>query len=97
MLAYNRRRADNIESCRLKRVFGLSLAEYNEMAKAQGGVCALCHQPPKGKRKLAVDHCHKTRKIRALLCVGCNWHVGKYEKDKTWVERVLEYIAQHAA
>jgi hypothetical protein len=61
----------------LSKTYGISLDDYNRMLSAQGGVCAMCKSPEKSKfngkdRRLCVDHCHKTGKIRGLLCVVCN-------------------------
>jgi len=48
------------------------------MLQVQGGVCAICGNPPK-TRRLDVDHDHKTGVIRGLLCFTCNHHLlGKY-------------------
>ena len=41
------------------------------MLAAQRGVCAICGRPPK-TRRLAVDHNHKTGRVRGLLCPWCN-------------------------
>lgn len=64
----------------LRSKYDLTPEQFEEMKKAQGGVCALCKQSPKDKRGLFVDHNHRTGKVRALLCTGCNWAVGMYEK-----------------
>lgn len=56
---------------RLQRKYGLSVAEYDLMFTQQNGVCAICGHPSK-KRRLAVDHNHKTQVIRGLLCWTCN-------------------------
>ena len=45
--------------------------EYEGMLAEQGGVCAICGNPPKVKR-LHVDHDHATGVIRGLLCHRCN-------------------------
>lgn len=45
------------------------------MLEKQKGVCAICFLPPLEIR-LAVDHCHKTGKIRGLLCTACNNALG---------------------
>ena len=44
----------------LKRKYGLSLEQYDAMLAAQGGVCAICHQPRPEERTLHVDHDHAT-------------------------------------
>lgn len=61
------------------RRYGLTLEQFEAMKKEQKGLCALCGNPPKNKRGLVPDHNHRTGKVRALLCDGCNWVVGVYE------------------
>jgi Recombination endonuclease VII len=55
----------------LRKTYGITEAQYNELLAYQGGCCAICRKPPKGRR-LAVDHDHKTGKVRGLLCYFCN-------------------------
>ena len=56
----------------------LAPGEYEALLAAQGGVCAICGNPPKNRR-LHIDHDHKTGRIRGLLCFTCNRYVlGKY-------------------
>lgn len=69
-----------------KKKFGITLVDYENMCKSQGGVCAICSLPEtftmKGKtHSLALDHCHTTGKIRGLLCRACNQMLG-LAKDK---------------
>lgn len=45
---------------------------YPQMLDAQDGGCAICGRPPSEKRRLDIDHDHKTMEIRGLLCVRCN-------------------------
>ena len=60
-----------------KRLFGITLEDYNRMLDEQGGVCDICKKPPQ-KYRLAVDHDHKTGAVRGLLCVHCNRSLEKY-------------------
>lgn len=60
---------------RLWVLYRLIPEEYDKILKYQGGVCACCGKPPKAKR-LAVDHDHKTGRIRGLLCWPCNHALG---------------------
>lgn len=55
--------------------FRLTEEDYEKILQLQGGVCAGCGKPPYGSR-LAVDHCHKTGRIRGLLCWLCNKAIG---------------------
>lgn len=62
----------------IKHRYGLTGETYKAMLKEQGGVCALCKMPP-GRFRLCVDHCHKTGKVRSLLCGKCNSVIGWLE------------------
>jgi hypothetical protein len=74
----------------LKYKYGLSAAGYDDLLAQQGGVCAICQQlDPKGRR-LAVDHCHETGRVRGLLCVPCNVGIGNLNDDP---ERLLAAVA----
>ena len=75
--------------------YGLTIAEYDAMLETQGGVCALCKEPPTRKR-LAVDHDHITNKNRDLLCGVCNMLVGDYEKSGSLIACIPGYLARHA-
>lgn len=57
----------------IKRLYGISQAEYEEMLEEQGGCCAICKRHESFfDRKLHVDHDHKDLSIRGLLCNFCN-------------------------
>lgn len=70
----------------------LSVEEYDSMLQIQGGVCAICEAPPKPERRLAVDHCHSTGKIRGLLCTACNLTLGRFKDDAGRFEAAAEYL-----
>lgn len=63
------------QSCRKR---GITTDEYAEMLKRQENVCAICKRPQtdRRKRRLAIDHDHKTDRIRGLLCTRCNQMIG---------------------
>ena len=64
----------------LKRAYNVTLEEYEQKLKEQNNCCAICNRhQSKFKRKLAIDHDHKTGKIRDLLCAGCNVDVSVVE------------------
>mgnify|MGYP001558347869 CR=1 FL=1 len=78
----------------LKRHYKISLNDYNKMFLDQGGVCAICGKYQKHKN-LAVDHCHKTGKVRQLLCQRCNRVLGVLKEDVLLINSILSYIKLH--
>ena len=91
--------ADVQRQWQLKDHYGLSLVEREEMEKAQGGVCAICGDPPRGGKtawaRLNVDHDHKGGKVRALLCADCNHGIGKLKDNPILLEKAAAYIRAH--
>jgi Recombination endonuclease VII len=77
----------------LRKKYGLSLEQYQEMLKEQDGKCYCCGDPPTGhKTLLAVDHCHKTGTVRRLLCDRCNRAIGLFKDDPSILRRAAEYL-----
>ena len=74
----------------LIKKYHMTLIDYDNLLKAQDGSCALCYRKP-GKVPLHVDHDHKTRKIRGLLCHQCNWYLGIIDKDPKIIARIITY------
>lgn len=74
----------------LKRKYGISQEEYELILDFQNGSCAICFAKPV-KNYLHVDHCHKTGRIRGLLCHQCNWYLGKIDKDREMKIRLSMY------
>lgn len=76
------------------RQYGLTEASYAAMLAAQGGVCAICREP-QDFRALAVDHCHTTGRVRALLCCDCNLRLGWFEKLRDRGVEFERYLNQY--
>ena len=82
----------------IKRRYGLSIEDYNAMLVKQNMKCAICdkqHDPSIKRGRLYVDHCHKTGKIRALLCAAHNSMLGYAEDDIETLEKAIEYLKKH--
>lgn len=82
-----------LRRARLKR-FGITVHDYETLAKKQKHKCAICRKPENNKRRLAVDHCHQSGKVRALLCGACNNNLGVFELNKHKFEA---YLARYGA
>ena len=81
----------------LKKNYGVTLDWYKEQSAKQGDVCAICRQPEtsviRGKvLSLAVDHCHDTGKVRALLCSACNTGIGSLKHDRDLLQKAIAYL-----
>ena len=73
--------------------YGLTIEEYNQMFQAQGGACAICRRTQFTLcRSLAVDHCHKTGRVRGLLCTGCNLALGGFEDCPIRLDQAAFYL-----
>jgi Recombination endonuclease VII len=76
----------------LRKKYGITIEQYEQMLAEQGGVCFLCNKPPAEGKKLHVDHCHDSGKVRGLLCSQCNWYLGKIDSDPSLMERLFCYV-----
>lgn len=81
----------------LKRLFGISLEEYEKMSEKQNHVCAICGRPEMNNKNkvLCVDHNHETGEIRQLLCGACNSGLGHFKDDKILLEKAIKYLKLH--
>ena len=85
---------------KLKKYYGITVADYENMLQAQSGKCAICKSSTSSSRnykrslnaKFAVDHCHQTKKVRGLLCTKCNRALGLLNDDVESVLRMAEYL-----
>ena len=80
----------------LKRNYGITLQEHQQMFEEQNGACAICKGEGDGKwKKLCVDHDHKTGKVRQLLCRRCNMILGQAYDDISLFEEYIKYLQKH--
>ena len=88
---------EKIKDTYLKHTYGITLEEYNKFLEQQKGLCAICNRPETRKRKnkqpvLSVDHDHKTKEVRGLLCNKCNIGLGGFEDNKEFLKNAIKYI-----
>jgi hypothetical protein len=77
---------DGLKDFYYKRTYDMSLEDFNKTFIKQDGKCPLCYKQlnlrgTSGDRAV-VDHCHKSGKVRGILCNECNRGLG-YFKDNT--------------
>ena len=77
----------------LKRKYGITLEQYNQMFADQNGNCGICKRnQSEFTIALCVDHCHATGAVRGLLCMGCNTALGHLNDDPELVQSALNYL-----
>jgi hypothetical protein len=78
--------------------YGLEPEQFEAMLIAQDRRCKICNEKDPlgqwGHRVLNVDHCHKTGKVRGLLCVKCNHGLGNFKDTPTLLRRAADYLEQ---
>lgn len=78
----------------LRRRYGISVQDYLLLLDKQNGTCALCSSTPEKERykRLNVDHCHHTGKVRGLLCTQCNHALGVLGDTAESLNRAMKYL-----
>lgn len=79
----------------LEKKFGLTVADYESMLRAQDGKCAICGSESSGRKdrsNFSVDHDHKTNRVRGLLCRGCNTGIGNLRENPDILIRAADYL-----
>lgn len=89
---YQEKNAAAIREAKYFRQYGITLEEYEALLAKQSGMCAICSK--RSKKHLAIDHDHKTGKVRGLLCGRCNLMLGSVADSITLLERAIRYLKQ---
>lgn len=72
----------------LKRRYGITESERDGLISSQGGVCCICLTAP----AVHVDHCHKTGRVRGVLCFSCNAALGQFKDRPEAIRRAAAYV-----
>lgn len=96
---YHQARKDDPEYRRMRReamvryTYGITQAELELRIEQQQGWCAICGGPPNGPgKRLHIDHCHDTGRIRGLLCGKCNTMIGLADNDPERLMAAAMYL-----
>ena len=69
--------------------YGITSQQYDIMRARQKGRCLICDRKTD---RLVVDHCHKTKKVRGLLCNGCNTSLGLIQENINILCTAIQYL-----
>ena len=95
--------AENRERCRLRirraqlvKNYGVPRGRVSEVLKMQQtSSCEICGRPPGTGRAHHIDHDHRTRTYRGILCHCCNTMLGFARDDPTILQAALKYLVAH--
>jgi len=76
----------------LRRKYGLTITDRDALVAAQKGACPICKETP---AKLVIDHCHRSGKVRALLCDRCNRLLGVAGDDVALLQASIRFLKKH--
>lgn len=82
----------------LRRIYGITIDEYNAKLTEQGGKCAICSMEVTFSRDLTaahLDHCHATGKVRGILCVRCNQGIGFLQDRIDLLYKAIDYLKEY--
>lgn len=75
------------------RTYGLSIDDVASMKDKQGNKCAICKiYEEHSSRELVVDHCHRTGRVRGLLCFKCNAGLGQLQDSVEMLKAAIIYL-----
>jgi hypothetical protein len=89
------------EAKRIKRernfikTYGITIEEYDRISELQGNKCLICGGNSWDGRHLAIDHNHKTGKIRGLLCSMCNRGLGMFKDSVLLLQKAEQYLTDN--
>ena len=82
------RRKEQMRVANAKRKYGLTATEVRAMYDSRK--CEICGGAD--KRRLNIDHCHRTGKVRGVLCINCNSAIGRMDDDPQRLEAAGAYL-----
>jgi hypothetical protein len=93
---YNKKHADRIRGMKLVKnywphlTWEQAITEWQTLFNKQNGKCALGHEA----KRLHVDHCHATGRVRGLLCYNCNNGIGRLKDNVDLLQKAIIYLSE---
>jgi hypothetical protein len=82
----------------LAKKYGLTPDDYDVLLAAHGGRCWICLKEPKpGGRRLHVDHDHRTKRVRGILCWKCNTGLANFNDSRGIMRKAADYLESTVA
>lgn len=75
-----------------KKNYNLTQKQVEDMRKSQDNKCAICNDEFGDVYKTQIDNCHSSGKVRGLLCIHCNWMLGKARDNPAILRNGADYL-----
>ena len=76
---------------RMMTTYKISSEHYNKLNNIQQ--CESCGRYKKDfKKGLVIDHCHKSGKVRGILCSNCNTTLGLLNDNVVFLKNLINYL-----
>jgi hypothetical protein len=78
--------------------YGITVPERQILVDSQNNKCAICKDELEGwgrgwsSKSSAVDHCHRTGKVRGILCYHCNTGIGQLKESVEILKLAISYL-----
>lgn len=90
--ASGKKRKFYAHSYQAPKKYGLTLEQYEDlMATSKCEICGK-EETRKSRKSLSIDHCHKTLRVRGVLCSRCNLGIGYLQDDPELLENAASYL-----
>jgi hypothetical protein len=70
--------------------------DFEDLFNKQNRKCAICYSEDSGSRLghdgWNIDHCHKTKQVRFILCCHCNRGLGAFRDNPVWLRKAADML-----
>ena len=91
----HKRNKSEIKEWNLKRLYNITLDQFNQILESQDNRCAICGKEFTENNPPCVDHNHETKQVRALLCFKCNAGLGSFDEDPKLFDKAKSYVVKY--
>jgi hypothetical protein len=83
---------------RLKRLYNITLEEYNNILIKQKNICPICNKPLDFTilKSIHLDHSHKTGKVRGIVHNNCNYILSRADENINTLTNAIKYLQKHS-
>jgi hypothetical protein len=85
---------NTISQFKVRYGIDISFEDFSKRLELFGNQCNICGVKLVNK-KLSLDHCHKTNKLRGFLCDKCNIGLGYFNDNSELLLKAVDYLSKY--